>query len=895
MPYAPSSEELLLIKEWDAIFPIIPDIDEEAPNAHEFAEEIWEQLDHLGDAGFDPAKFRVDAYGNVLYWSADPSSPLSWEVDHWFPHLRGGRTVPSNLQIVQWQARQRKKNRLEFLVPWWDLQHGVSISQFLSTFASKNVEFRRRSFALFFADGEDEKVFRYHLGDSRSWSPQHRGKMSSCSMAGGGVSSMGKVKLATSKVSSSTRSAMSANLGGSLTESSNRQQWSPEEEDGLKRGLQKYGPGSWKEIKEQEPVLLNRTMPQIKEKYRVMRDFGKENIASTSVVTGRNDHDNHSDVSNTMQKELRLKKMREEGKREKEKEVARLEETVRTLKAQNEKERLAILELEGNLSKHKQKVEKQRRWAETQSSYRLCLERMIRNAMHQSISYKEQACQNQAACNALMARLDCQDMTCEASEKILQRHSPREALAALGIPGSSGSGQRKPSQGQEIVDVNSRLFLVSKNDGQVVAPCRGLQRYTSGLDTEDEIEEGNSPRRNGFSIQSSFLDVAALQHGSPSTSKGKKKLPREGAKRKAISIGATHAQPTKQAVHRQHFEKGLEGNGPMRSKLMDEKEGSKLPDSQQEICQVEPHGVQGDSSRVMEELIQEVIIAQHDKIQNVEAAALESVKSNDQRLKKAGKSNIDRWLHVLLDEAFPRISPDLAAQSSECQTNGQPPLSPDLSALSMAAIRGSVELEEGRGSPKLLKNGCAEDLKGRLSEIMRKLSVGNTGEESGVDLSRGPNNRLGLRNTSTSFEGFKLSDSSLHEHLQSESVCDITSSIPESVRNWPEGGIKPRGGADWYRDSSSNKVKTSYSKSVKDEPTLSHCLILHKKSVSEDMEGIDWERLSSGNSRALVDNKAGLHHRHGLRATIKACSLKWRRAAKRLDKPLQEGSIPLQE
>lgn len=75
--------------------------------------------------------------------------------------------------------------------------------------------------------------------------------------------------------------------------------------------------------------------------------------------------------------------MREEGKREKEQEVSQLEETVRTLKAQNEKERLAILELENNLSKHKQKVEKQRRWAETQSSYRLCLERMIRDTMHQ--------------------------------------------------------------------------------------------------------------------------------------------------------------------------------------------------------------------------------------------------------------------------------------------------------------------------------------------------------------------------------------------------------------------------------------------------------------------------------------------------------------------------------
>jgi hypothetical protein len=54
----------------------------------------------------------------------------------------GGQTLASNLQIVQWQTRQRKRNRLEFLVPWWDLQHGVSINQFLSAFASKNSEFR---------------------------------------------------------------------------------------------------------------------------------------------------------------------------------------------------------------------------------------------------------------------------------------------------------------------------------------------------------------------------------------------------------------------------------------------------------------------------------------------------------------------------------------------------------------------------------------------------------------------------------------------------------------------------------------------------------------------------------------------------------------------------------
>ena len=75
--------------------------------------------------------------------------------------------------------------------------------------------------------------------------------------------------------------------------------------------------------------------------------------------------------------------MRVEEKREKEEEVVELEETVLKLRQQNEKERLSAPELEAVLAKHKQRVEKQRRWAETQSSYRLCLERMIRDTMHQ--------------------------------------------------------------------------------------------------------------------------------------------------------------------------------------------------------------------------------------------------------------------------------------------------------------------------------------------------------------------------------------------------------------------------------------------------------------------------------------------------------------------------------
>lgn len=41
-------EQLQRLKEWDAIFPIVPDSDKEVPHAHEYAEELWEQLDHLG-------------------------------------------------------------------------------------------------------------------------------------------------------------------------------------------------------------------------------------------------------------------------------------------------------------------------------------------------------------------------------------------------------------------------------------------------------------------------------------------------------------------------------------------------------------------------------------------------------------------------------------------------------------------------------------------------------------------------------------------------------------------------------------------------------------------------------------------------------------------------------
>jgi hypothetical protein len=88
LPYALQTEDFVKLKEWDSLFPVVAEGDRDPPNARKHAEELWLQLDHLGNAGFDPAKFRVDAYGNVVYWNADPSSPLAWEVDHWYPHSR---------------------------------------------------------------------------------------------------------------------------------------------------------------------------------------------------------------------------------------------------------------------------------------------------------------------------------------------------------------------------------------------------------------------------------------------------------------------------------------------------------------------------------------------------------------------------------------------------------------------------------------------------------------------------------------------------------------------------------------------------------------------------------------------------------------------------------------
>ena len=66
------------------------------------------------------------------------------------------------------------------------------------------------------------------------------------------------------------------------------------------------------------------------------------------------------------------------------------------------------------------KLDRQKKWLESQSRYGVCLEKMIRDTMQQCIAYKEQARRNQDACTALVARLESQRKICDLAEEKLK-------------------------------------------------------------------------------------------------------------------------------------------------------------------------------------------------------------------------------------------------------------------------------------------------------------------------------------------------------------------------------------------------------------------------------------------------------------------------------------------
>ena len=56
-------------------------------------------------------KYRVDLAGNVIARHATPKSVLAWEVDHFYPHSKGGFSVLENLHLIQANVNKTLKKR----------------------------------------------------------------------------------------------------------------------------------------------------------------------------------------------------------------------------------------------------------------------------------------------------------------------------------------------------------------------------------------------------------------------------------------------------------------------------------------------------------------------------------------------------------------------------------------------------------------------------------------------------------------------------------------------------------------------------------------------------------------------------------------------------------------
>ncbi|KAL5975234.1 hypothetical protein ACLOJK_031913 [Asimina triloba] len=382
LPYTLPAQESLRARDLDQIFPIIDPDRNPSVNPRNYANLLWKQLSHLGNAGFDPAKFRMDMYGNVLYFHADSASPLAWEIDHWFPCSRGGRTVPSNLRILQWQVCKRKQRKLEFLIPWWDLQLGISVNQFLTIFASNSSDFsyriyRNRAFSWLFAEGEHEELNDLQAVASHVF-PQHF------------IEAEQEVGLAPAAIVLSCRDSSASPL---MSLDINRP---------LRPGSPAIGGG--KIPIEEKETQCNKAIQQFRPRISEgIENHGIGHNKYTAIVVAKDSLKHREEIE------------------KKQAEMQKLDSELNELKENNESERLTIQELESMLIKRKRRVEKSRRLAESQSSYRALLEKMIRDAMHQNVVYKEQTRLNQAANNSLMARLEAQKAICDASERELYR------------------------------------------------------------------------------------------------------------------------------------------------------------------------------------------------------------------------------------------------------------------------------------------------------------------------------------------------------------------------------------------------------------------------------------------------------------------------------------------
>ncbi|KAI0502287.1 hypothetical protein KFK09_017234 [Dendrobium nobile] len=419
IPYALQSQEVLKVKKLNQMFPII---DPEAcsfANLRSYVDFLWEKLDHLGNAEFEPALFRVDCFGNLVYRNADPASPLAWDIDHWFPCSRGGKTVPSNLRILQRQVCKKKKNKLDFLIPWWDLQLGISVNQFLSIFASRNLDFRRRAFSFFFPDGGGEELNCLQNLYLHSFTQKFTDAKSKQGLAA--------VTTLLSQNSSDRMVLKSVDLNKSLRQNS-------------------PFPASMKTFHKED--VANQELR------RLRSSISKENNQPLVDDHESNPYLTISQARDSLRQRKEARKLQAE--------ISQLDEKLNELKQKSYLERLTLKELEAEIVKRRKRVEKCRQLSEAQACYHSLLEKMMKDTMNQTVVYKDQLRLNQEISNTIMARLEAQRAGRDASENVLHRkYKQRDELEVHAIA-CSEQGPKRSQIYDDFHENNNSLSSTKK-------------------------------------------------------------------------------------------------------------------------------------------------------------------------------------------------------------------------------------------------------------------------------------------------------------------------------------------------------------------------------------------------------------------------------------------------
>ncbi|KAJ3701258.1 hypothetical protein LUZ61_004963 [Rhynchospora tenuis] len=561
IPYMLQPQEALKIKEVNEMFPVIDPEAVPSVNPRGFVNLLWKQLDHLGNAGFDPALFRVDPYGNVLYLHADKASPLSWEIDHWFPCARGGKTVPSNLRIVQSHVCKKKGHKLEFLIPWWDLQIGISVNQFLSIFASKGSDYRKRAFSFLFAEGGNEELNAVQSVEAHAF-PQH-------------FNEAGKKSGLAPAAIVSTRSS---------------------------------------DVSVLKPVDINRSTRPTYPMIAAMKFQHKKDNGSLDPNISKENSNPNVDSDFSVNPHFSIAMARDSLRRRDEarkKQLAEMEEIdgeVEKLKERNEEERVEIQGLEELLIKKKRRAEKCRHLAEAQAQYKSMLEKMIRDAMHQSVVYKEQLRLNQAAANALMARLEAQRSICDSSENELRRKFKQR--------------DEMETQIKQFCDKSRKRSRVENHDA---AFSEGRQDLRSRF----------SSRRHGRKPLTKELRVF-LEEEQRASETGDEKLSLNKNRVRRFSLverGSTSVNEKLETLSIRDFN-DIKGKGPL----------VREPPYKLDMEKLRRHTIDSISKNEIDEEEEE----------------------NEEHMNEIGRGNVDKWLQMLIDNSQEDpMTDDITAPSDE--------------------------------------------------------------------------------------------------------------------------------------------------------------------------------------------------------------------------------------